>query len=61
MSEQYHTPPQYQEKAKVLGIPLIVGADGQPFDGTAEMLVESVEDYVKHMSEDEIVQAIISQ
>lgn len=51
---QFHTIPRYQEKAAVLGLPIL------DFDGTAEMWVESVEDYAKHMSQKDLVEAIMS-
>jgi len=50
---QFHTIPQYQEKAAILGLPIL------DFDGTAEMWVESVEDYAKHMNQKDIVEAVM--
>lgn len=39
----------------MIGLPIL------DFDGTAEMWVESVEQYAAHMSQEEIVQAIMSE
>lgn len=54
-SYQFHTIPQYQEKAAILGLPTL------DFDGTAEMWIESVEDYAKHMNQKDIIEAVMSE
>ncbi|KAF9893247.1 hypothetical protein FE257_011677 [Aspergillus nanangensis] len=48
---QFHPAPEFQAKAAALGMPTL------DFDGVAELWVESVDAYGKHMSQEALLEA----
>ncbi|KIX98877.1 uncharacterized protein Z520_05338 [Fonsecaea multimorphosa CBS 102226] len=50
--EQFHALPEYQNQEKVMGLPVL------PFDGIVEIWIESVDNYVQHVSQENIVNAL---
>ncbi|KIW23073.1 uncharacterized protein PV07_11302 [Cladophialophora immunda] len=49
---QFHALPEYQDQEKVMGLPVL------PFDGIVEIWIESVDKYVRHVSQEDIVKAL---
>ncbi|OQU93608.1 EthD domain-containing protein [Cladophialophora immunda] len=51
-TKQFHALPEYQNQEKVMGLPVL------PFDGIVEVWIESVDKYVRHVSQEDIVKAL---